>query len=397
MDPQSVFCPNKHCTARGQRGQGNIRIHSDTEGRYRCTTCRGTFSSTTGTAFFRLRTSATVVTTVVTLLAHGCPRQAIVAAFELDERTVAAWQERAGAQCQRVHSHLVQAGQVDLQHVQADEIYVKVCTPPRTKETGPEEQNTLPASLPPSEGRGRVWQAMAMAVPSRLWLGGVLSVRRDRQLIDALATRVRACARSTRVLVCVDGLSSYVGAIKRAFSDPVPTGKPGRPPRVCPPGLLLAQVVKTSLKRRVVEVSRRIVLGHPAAVAQVLTTASGGQHQINTAYIERLNATFRACLAPLTRRTRALVHREAVLRAGMFLVGAAYNFVWCHESLRLPTPGPGPRWQERTPAMAAGLTDRPWTMEEVLRYQVPPVLWVAPPRPKRRGRPPKAPPAQVAA
>jgi len=111
-----------------------------------------------------------------------------------------------------------------------------------------------------------VWQAMAMAVPSRLWLGGVLSVRRDRQLIDALATRVRACARSTRVLVCVDGLSSYVGAIKRAFSDPVPTGKPGRPPRVCPPGLLLAQVVKTSLKRRVVEVSRRIVLGHPATV-----------------------------------------------------------------------------------------------------------------------------------
>jgi len=95
-------------------------------------------------------------------------------------------------------------------------------------------------------------------------------------------------------------------------SERVPTGKPGRPPRICPPGLLLAQVVKTSLKRRVVDVSRRIVLGSPAAVAQVLTTASGGQHQINTAYIERLNATFRACLAPLARRTRALAHREAI-------------------------------------------------------------------------------------
>ncbi len=65
----------------------------------------------------------------------------------------------------------------------------------------------------------------------------------------------------------MDGLNSYVGAIKRAFSDRVRTGKPGRPPRVCPPGLLLAQVVKTSLKRRVVAVSRRIVLGHPDAVA----------------------------------------------------------------------------------------------------------------------------------
>jgi len=359
--------------------------------------CRGTFSPTTGTAFCGLRTPTTVVTTVVTLLAHGCPRQAIVAAFGLDERTVASWQERAGAQCQRVHTHLVQAGQVDLQHVQADEIYVKVRTPPHGAEAGPEEQNTPSGPLPPSQGKGRVWQAMAMAVPSRLWLGGVLSARRDRRLIDTLATRVRACGRSTTVLVCVDGLSSYVGAMKRAFSDPVRTGTPGRPPRVCPPGLLLAQVVKTSLKWRVVEVSRRIVLGRPDAVAQVLTTASGGQHQINTAYIERLNATFRACLAPLARRTRALAHGEVLLSAGMFLVGTAYNFVWSHDSLRLPNDRPGHKWRERTPAMAAGLTDHPWTMDELLRYQVPPAPWVAPPPPKRRGRPPKAPPGEVAA
>ncbi len=81
----------------------------------------------------------------------------------------------------------------------------------------------------------------------------------------------------------------------------------------------------------------------------------------------------------------------------MVLVGTAYNFVWPHESLRLPTSGPGPRWQERTPAIAAGLTNHPWTMEEVLRYQVPPAPWGPPPRPKRQGRPPKAPPAQVAA
>jgi len=195
----------------------------------------------------------------------------------------------------------------------------------------------------------------------------------------------------------VDGLSSYVGAITRAFSERVRSGKRGRPPRVCPPGLLLAQVVKTSAQRRVVAVSRRIVRGSPEAVAQVLTTASGGQHQINTASIERLNATFRAALAPLARRTRALAHRDTVLDAGMCLVGTAYNFVWLHESLRLRTQGSGPRWQDRTPAMAAGLTDHPWTMDELLRYQVPPAPWVAPPQPKRRGRPPKAPPGEVAA
>jgi len=93
-------------------------------------------------------------------------------------------------------------------------------------------------------------------------------------------------------------------------------------------------VVKTSAKRRLVDVSRRIVLGSAEAVTQISTRASGGGHQINTAYIERLNATFRACMAPLARRTRALALRKAVLNAGMFLVGTAYNFVWLHESLR---------------------------------------------------------------
>ncbi len=280
--------------------------------------------------------------------------------------------------------------------MQADEIYVKICRRPQPEgaETG---GDTASDTSDTGQGTGRVWQAMAMAVPSRLWLGGVLSPHRDKQLIGTLAAQIRACALTTTVLVCVDGLSSYVGAITRAFSERVPTGKRGRPPRVCSPGFLLAQVVKTSAKRRVVAVSRRVVRGGAEAVAQVLTTASGGTHQINTAYIERLNATFRAALAPLARRTRALAHGQTLLTAGMFLVGTTYNFVWCHQSLRLPNPGPGSKWQERTPAMAAGLTDHSWTMDELLRYQVPPAVWVAPSRPKRRGRPPKAPPSEAAA
>ena len=49
-------------------------------------------------------------------------------------------------------------------------------------EAEPEEQNTPSGSLPPAQGKGRVWQAMAMAVPSRLWLGGMLSACRDRRL-----------------------------------------------------------------------------------------------------------------------------------------------------------------------------------------------------------------------
>jgi hypothetical protein len=91
---------------------------------------------------------------------------------------------------------------------------------------------------------------------------------------------------------------------------------------------------------------------------------------INTAYIERLNATFRASLAPLVRRGRAIAHTEAALTAGMWLVGCTYNFCWLHESLRQRAPVGAPwKWQERTPAMAAGLTHHRWTMLELLRYQ----------------------------
>ncbi len=316
-----------------------------------------------GHTLYRLRTAVDVVTLVVTLLCHGCPIQAVVAAFGLDERTVADWQARAGEHCERVHEQLVEQGQVDLGHVQADELWVKMV------------------------GK-RVWMAMAMAVPSRLWLGGVISPHRDRALIQSLVEKVRSAASSPAILVCVDGLASYVTAFLRVFRHPVYTGKRGRPRLVVEQGLLIGQVVKQYAKRRVVSVKRRVVRGTPEAIAGVLGATGTGQG-INTAFIERLNATFRASLAPLVRRGRALAHKQTMLQAAMYLVGTAYNFCWPHESLRQPAlalEGASRKWQERTPAMATGLTDHRWTMLELLTYQVPLPAWVAP---KRRGRPPK--------
>ncbi len=125
MEPSEQFCPNLTCCARGQRGQGNIAIHDRKRQRYRCKMCKRTFSARRGTLFEGLRTSTDLVGTVVTLLAFGCPVQAIVQAYKLDERTVASWRDRAGWQCQRVHQAIVEQGQLDLIHVQADEIRVK--------------------------------------------------------------------------------------------------------------------------------------------------------------------------------------------------------------------------------------------------------------------------------
>ncbi len=110
MDPQAQFCHNPDCPARGQAGLGNIRIHSRTERRYRCTTCGRTFAETRDTPFYRLKKTADLVTLVLTLLCHGCPLQAIVAAFGLDERTVADWRDRAGQHGQHFHEHHVLRG-----------------------------------------------------------------------------------------------------------------------------------------------------------------------------------------------------------------------------------------------------------------------------------------------
>src|SRR3954451_12229592 len=187
MDPQGQFCHNPDCTSRGQLGLGNISVHSQRDRRYRCSVCRRTFAATRDTPFYRLKRSADLVTLVVTLLCHGCPVQTIVAAFDLDERTGAHWRDRAGRHARQFHEHRVVRGQVELGHVQADELFVKAV------------------------GR-RLWMAMAMAVPSRLWLGGVISPKRDLTLIMAVVRMVRAAARSLSILVCVDGLASYVTA-----------------------------------------------------------------------------------------------------------------------------------------------------------------------------------------
>src|SRR3954453_4892713 len=324
---------------------------------------RGPFAATVDTPFYRLHRPAELVVLVLTLLSHGCPTQALVAAVGLDERTVARWLASAGRHCRRVHEHLVEQGQVDLQHVQADELWVK-------------------------QVGGKVWMALALAVPSRLWLGGVISRHRDLPLITRLVQRVLACAVTRAILVCVDGLASYVTAFPQVFRQPIRTGRRGRPRLVLPDGFQLAQVVKHSAKHHVVGVTRRVVHGTPAGIEAVLTATAHGA-VINAAYIERLNATFRAHLAPLTRRGRAIARTEAALTAGMWLVGTAYNFCWPHDSLRLLAPPDAPRkWDERTPAMAAGLADHPCTIGELLRFQIPLPRWVPP---RRRRRPPKAP------
>lgn len=146
------------------------------------------------------------------------------------------------------------------------------------------------------------------------------------------------------------------------------------------------QVVKERTAGQLI-IQRRIIQGSRQLVQQLIQ-ASQGQGGINTAYIERLNATFRQCLAPLARRTRALAQQPDTLQAGMYIVGCIYNFCTYHQSLRVPLylSKVRRRWLRRTPAIAAGLTDHRCTVRELFQFKVPPSPWTPP---KQRGRPSK--------
>jgi len=289
---------------------------------------------------------------------YGCPVQAVVQAYQWDERTIQRLQAAAGVHCQAVHEHLVEAPR-DLGQVQVDEIWVKA-------------QGMI------------LWLAMALKVSTRLWLGTVVSPRRNKRLVRALLERVRRAALCRPLLLCVDGFSGYLSAIRDVFREPICTGKPGRP-RLRPwDNICIAQVVKRYAGRRVVGVEQRLTQG-PAQLIWALVAASQGGATLNIAYIERLNATFRSRVAGLIRRGRGLPRQLLALQFSVYLMGTVYNFCAYHRSppAELALTHRRRWWLQRTPAIAARIADHKWSVAELLWFKVP----KPPALPIQRGRP----------
>jgi hypothetical protein len=274
-----------------------------------------------------------VVLVVLSLLAYGCPIPAIVATFELDERTVADWQFTAGRHARQVQEQIVCQGQVDVGQVQADELYTKT-------QAGP------------------LWVATAMTIFSRLWLWGTLSWDRDAALVEPVIAQVRAAAQpGATILFAVDGFKAYVTCILHVFRDPVHTGKRGRPRLVVWDDLHIVQVVKQRVGRRLVSITRRLAHGSMAQAEDLMQRTQVDQGRINTAYIERLNATLRTWMPALVRRTRTPSGARTRLEAALFWTGCVYNFCHVHATVA------------GTPAMAADLTDHVWSIDELIRYR----------------------------
>jgi IS1 family transposase len=293
--------------------------------------------------------------------------------FEVDPKTVLQWLVEAADQL-RAFSHYF-LHDLQLRQVQLDELYA-VLSALNAGTVGEEEAIECLSRSPH-------WVWVAMEPESKLLL--TLDVG-ERTL--AMAQRVLHQVALLLAPDCVplflsDGYKEYLTAIVTHFGRWVQVPRrqatgPAPKPRWMPlPALLYAQVVKTVRRRRLVDVKHRVVFGTIAAVNQVLSPLGW---QINTAFVERINLSLRQHVAAIGRRVTTLCKGEEGLRQQVALYHVYYNFCLPHTSLRQPLTqsepilgsGSAKRWQPRTPAMAAGLTEHVWTLREVLLFRVPP-------------------------
>lgn len=235
MDLQQRFCPNMDCPARGHTQRGNIKIHCHKRKRLRCTCCGKTFSHRTGTPFFNVKTETNIIVLIVTLIAYGCPIAAIEAAFSIQRRTIREWTRKTGTHAKAVHEAMVLQPQV-LHHVQVDELFA------RTQEGATRQ----------SSRHRWCYIFSSICVSTRLWLGGLVSIKRDEAAARTVARMIYRASIQGPLLVLTDGFRGYQGAFLKTFRWVLRTGKVGRPRQVLWRELVVVQQVKHAQMVRLV-------------------------------------------------------------------------------------------------------------------------------------------------
>ena len=140
----------------------------------------------------------------------------------------------------------------------------------------------------------------------------------------------------------------------------------------------MVKLIKSYRRRKLARGERVMRTGSLDAL-QLLLQQAGWSGIVQTAFVERVKLTVRRGLAMLARRSWSTARTVPQLQDGFAWWRAYYHFVKPHESLRLELAIPRPRrgkrlpqrYQQRTPAQAAGLTDHRWTVVELLSSPVP--------------------------
>ena len=376
MDYSTCYCPNEHCLFYGIPFDDSGLVWNGSSRGYRqllCRHCRTAVSLRRGTAYARVEVDARIFTIVMRALAEGNSLRGTGRIIGVDKDTVCAWLDRAGQHCQKVTTYLFD--QLHITECQLDELWSFV----RKKET----------HLTPAEKvlalYGDAWVWIAFAVSWRLVTAFVVG-KRCQENADLLIERLQVVSCGFIPFFISDQLPAYPQALLNGYGIPellidIP-GKRGRKPKpklLPPSNLHYAQIVKHRRNGRVAEVTTRIICGDEAAI-QGRLQASPASQTINTSYVERNNLTCRQCNGRLSRKVLRFSKDLTWMEKHLWLTFAYYHFVLPHASLTQPLPYPQPtrgtgspkKWQSVTPAMAAGITDHAWTMEELLSYRVPP-------------------------
>jgi IS1 family transposase len=377
VDTSTHFCPNPDCAYRGWVGWGNLRANGHPNGgpwrQLLCVVCNGYFLETFGTLFHGKRVAVELIVRVIACLAEGLGIRGTARVFEVDPNTVLQWLGEAAEQLRAFSRHVLH--DVRVRQVQLDELFA-LRSAVKDGEVGEAE------AIERLE-RSPQWVWAAMDPESTLLLAldvGKRTLAMAQRVVHQVA---QVLAPDCAPLFLTDGFREYLTALlthygqwvqppRRQAQGPLPK------PRWMPlPQLLYAQVVKTVRRRRLMRVRHRVVCGTLEAVQQVLAACGW---QINTAFVERLNLSIRQHVAAIGRRVTTLCKGEDGLQQQLALYHVYYNFCLPNASVRLPLPQPEPThgsgsakpWRPRTPAMAAGLTDRVWSLRAVLRFRVPP-------------------------
>lgn len=216
---------------------------------------------------------------------------------------------------------------------------------------------------------GNAWVWVALDPITKLIIHVVIGKRNEVQAKLFVSGLVGKLSGSPP-LFSSDELPHYQTALAGCYSSFIPvasTGKRGRPQKPIvqiDPELKYVTVHKTRDNGRVVRVERRIVFGKEQDINHILENSPVSQ-AINTSFVERNNLTLRQHSRRLTRKTNGFSKELRNLEAQVILVVAYYNFVLSHGALKIKGQG------ERTPAMAAQLTDHKWSMSELLTYRIP--------------------------
>ena len=360
-------CPNAKCPLFKLMDRGNvsaISTYMTESGKrriFRCQRCKTTFSETRDTVFFDLRTSEEKVLMALKMLLVRVDLSGISFVLGVHEETVLAWLVRAAAKAHEINEHVLR--DLPVTQVQLDEMWNFIARK-HARET-----DEAGESLPEGED-GRQWVWVSFAPEFRLMIAAVVGPRTLDTAKEVVAvTKARV---SGIPAFFSDGFTCYLAVLIAAFhvvTTFARTGQRGRPRKpVCEPhpDLVYAQLVKQKKQGKLLTLRTRVVLGAERLTQLGLT--------ISTALVERVNLTLRQALAPLARKTSSFCKDRERMRQRVVFFQAFYNVARPHMSLRRQLPmreryrhgAIRPRWRERTPAMAAGLTDHVWTFRELL-------------------------------